>query len=63
MFASGKSEIGILIYAGLFLADDVDLVRIMRNKAEHGATITEHRFTSSRHGGDRLDIPRSSTPR
>ena len=39
LFASSKSEIGILVYAGLFLAEDIDLVRIMRDKAEDGVTI------------------------
>jgi hypothetical protein len=39
LFSSGKSEIGILVYAGLFLAEDIDLVRIMRDKAEDGVTI------------------------
>lgn len=39
LFASGDSEIGILVYAGLFLAEDIDLVRIMRDKAEHGVTV------------------------
>jgi hypothetical protein len=39
LFASGESEIGILVYAGLFLAEDIDLVRIMRDKAENGVTI------------------------
>jgi hypothetical protein len=39
LFASGESEIGILVYAGLFLAEDIDLVRIMRQKAEEGVTI------------------------
>lgn len=39
LFASGESEIGILVYAGLFLAEDIDLVRIMRDKAEAGVTI------------------------
>jgi hypothetical protein len=39
LFTSGESEIGILVYAGLFLAEDIDLVRIMRQKAEEGVTI------------------------
>ena len=39
LFASGQREIGILVYAGLFLAEDIDLVRIMRGKAEDGVTI------------------------
>jgi hypothetical protein len=39
LFASSQNEIGILVYAGLFLAEDIDLVRIMRDKAENGVTI------------------------
>ncbi len=39
LFASGTSEIGILVYAGLFLAEDIDLVRLMRDKAEDGVSI------------------------
>jgi hypothetical protein len=39
LFCSGQNEIGILVYAGLFLAEDIDLIRIMRHKAEDGVTI------------------------
>lgn len=39
LFASSENEIGIFVYAGLFIAEDIDLVRIMRDKAEHGVTI------------------------
>src|SRR5436190_2963063 len=39
LFASGQREIGILVYAGLFLAEDIDLVKIMRHKANDGVTI------------------------
>jgi hypothetical protein len=39
LFAAGQAEIGILVYAGLFLAEDIDLVRIMRDRAENGVTI------------------------
>ena len=39
LFTSGKSEIGILVYAGLFLAEDIDLIRIMHDKADNGMTI------------------------
>jgi len=39
LFAASTNEIGILVYAGLFLAEDIDLVRIMRDKAENGVTI------------------------
>jgi hypothetical protein len=39
LFTNAKNEIGILVYAGLFLAEDIDLVRIMRDRAEDGVTI------------------------
>ena len=39
LFANAKTEIGILAYAGLFLAEDIDIVRTMRDKAEDGVTI------------------------
>jgi hypothetical protein len=39
LFASAENEIGILVYAGLFLAEDIDLVRTMRDKAENGVTL------------------------
>jgi hypothetical protein len=39
LFTNAKTEIGILVYAGLFLAEDIDLVRTMRDKAEDGVTI------------------------
>jgi hypothetical protein len=39
LFASDQREIGILVYAGLFLAEDIDLVKIMRHKANDGVTI------------------------
>jgi hypothetical protein len=39
LFSSGQSEIGILVYAGLFLAEDIDLVRIMRHRADEGVNI------------------------
>jgi len=39
LFSSGESEIGIPVCAGLFLVEDIDLVRIMRHKAEDGVTI------------------------
>lgn len=39
LFASAEHDIGILAYAGLFLAEDIDLVRILRDKAAAGVTI------------------------
>jgi len=39
LFANAKTEIGILAYAGLFLAEDIDIVRTMRDRAEDGVTI------------------------
>lgn len=39
LFAGAEKEIGILVYAGLFLAEDIDLVRILRDKAENGVSI------------------------
>ncbi|MEV4267733.1 helix-turn-helix transcriptional regulator [Kribbella sp. NPDC049584] len=39
LFESGNAEIGILVYAGLFLAEDTGLQRILRKKAKGGARI------------------------
>ncbi|MEU0094811.1 helix-turn-helix transcriptional regulator [Kribbella sp. NPDC006257] len=36
---AGDSEIGILVYAGLFLAEDAGIQRILRKKAKAGARI------------------------
>jgi hypothetical protein len=33
LFASAQREIGVLVYAGLFLAEDVDLLRLFADKA------------------------------
>jgi len=39
LFTSAEREIGILVYAGLFLAEDIDLLRIMRAKVGDGVRI------------------------
>jgi hypothetical protein len=39
LFESGTAEIGVLVYAGLFLAEDAGLQRIFRKKAKAGARI------------------------
>lgn len=38
-FESAEEEIGVLVYAGLFLSEDTGLHRIFRSKAEAGAEI------------------------
>lgn len=39
LFESGEAEIGILVYAGLFLAEDSGLQRILRKKAKAGVRV------------------------
>jgi hypothetical protein len=39
LFEAGDAEIGILVYAGLFLAEDSGLQRILRKKAKAGARV------------------------
>ena len=39
LFESGTEEIGVLVYAGLFLAEDSTLQRILRKQAKAGARI------------------------
>ncbi|MEV0283520.1 helix-turn-helix transcriptional regulator [Kribbella sp. NPDC050820] len=39
LFESGTEEIGVLVYAGLFLAEDASLQRILRRKAKAGARV------------------------
>jgi hypothetical protein len=39
LFESGSQEIGVLVYAGLFLAEDAGLQRILRKKAKAGARV------------------------
>ncbi|WP_238164497.1 hypothetical protein [Kribbella pittospori] len=39
LFDSGTEEIGVLVYAGLFLAEDAQVQRILRKKAKAGARV------------------------
>lgn len=39
LFASAEREIGVLVYAGLFLAEDVDLLRLFADKARAGVAV------------------------
>lgn len=39
LFETADEEIGILVYAGLFLAEDAGLQRVLRKKAESGARV------------------------
>ena len=39
LFESADAEIGVLVYAGLFLAEDAGLHRIIRKKAKAGARV------------------------
>jgi hypothetical protein len=39
ILASAGVEIGILVYAGLFLAEDVDLLRVLVDRAQAGVTV------------------------
>jgi len=39
LFAQAKAEIGILVYAGLFLADDAGIVRMLGEKAAAGVRV------------------------
>ncbi|MER7506221.1 DUF5919 domain-containing protein [Nonomuraea pusilla] len=39
LFASASEEIGILVYSGLFLADDAGLVRMLGEKADAGVRV------------------------
>ncbi|MFI5734984.1 multiprotein-bridging factor 1 family protein [Kribbella sp. NPDC051587] len=39
LLSAGNSEIGILVYAGLFLAEDAGIQRLLRKKAKAGARI------------------------
>jgi transcriptional regulator with XRE-family HTH domain len=38
-FENAESEIGVLVYSGLFLAEDAGVQRILRKKAEGGAKV------------------------
>lgn len=39
LFASAEREIGILVYAALFLAEDVELTRLLADKARAGVAV------------------------
>ena len=39
LFANAEHEIGILVYAALFLAEDVELVRLLAKRAQTGVTV------------------------
>src|SRR4051794_39496766 len=39
LFDAAEQEIGILVYAGLFLADDPGMLSLLRRKAEHGVRV------------------------
>ena len=39
LFESAKDEIGILVYSGLFIAEDADLIRIIGDKARSGTIV------------------------
>ncbi|RCV49828.1 helix-turn-helix domain-containing protein [Marinitenerispora sediminis] len=39
LFASAEREIGVLVYAGLFLADDPGILRIFEEKARGGVSV------------------------
>jgi hypothetical protein len=39
LFAGARHEIGVLVYAGLFLAEDVELVRVLGEQARAGVAV------------------------
>ncbi len=39
LFGAAEREIGILVYAGLFLAEDVDMLRLLGDKANVGVAV------------------------
>jgi hypothetical protein len=39
LFTTAEQEIGVLVYAGLFLADDTGMVRLFTDKAETGVRV------------------------
>ena len=39
LFVGARHEIGILVYSGLFIAEDIELIRILERKAEAGVTV------------------------
>ena len=42
LFDAAEHEIGILVYSGLFIAEDVELVRLLGDKARAGADGADH---------------------
>ena len=39
MFAAAQHEIGVLVYAGMFLAEDIDLIRVLSERAHSGLSV------------------------
>jgi hypothetical protein len=39
LFSSAQTEIGVLVYAGLFLAEDVGLLRVLADRARGGVSV------------------------
>jgi phosphatidylserine/phosphatidylglycerophosphate/cardiolipin synthase-like enzyme len=39
LFSSAEKEIGILVYSGLFLADDTGLLQVLRERARNGVSV------------------------
>jgi len=39
LFASAEQEIGVLVYAGLFLAEDAELLRLLADRARDGVRV------------------------
>jgi hypothetical protein len=39
LFGGAQSEIAILVYSGLFLAEDVDILRLLRQRAQAGVAV------------------------
>lgn len=39
LFDSAEAEIGVLVYSGMFLADDAGLLALLRAKARHGVRV------------------------
>lgn len=39
LFDSAQQEIGVLVYAGLFLAEDAGMLRLLADKASHGVRL------------------------
>lgn len=39
LFGGARSEIGVLVYSGLFLAEDVDLMQVLADRASAGAVV------------------------